>query len=127
MRNITKAISRTLLASPGRTSAIGDNSLSTTAPLVVPASICEVPALVLPRIPHIPIFPFTALRKVFELYELTGWWAPSCCPSCRKNGVQPYPTGKHGCNPRWKNVQQQGKILEASGEDWQGLAVRRPL
>lgn len=56
MRNITKAISRTLLASPGRTSAIGDNKRSTTAPLVALPSVCGMATLGLSRISLIFFF-----------------------------------------------------------------------
>ena len=75
MRNITKAISRTLLASPGRTSAIGDNKRSTNPPRIALSPVCEMTALVLPRTPRIFILWFTTLRKMFELYELTEFCA----------------------------------------------------
>lgn len=61
MRNITKAISRTLLASPGRTSAIGDNKRSTTAPLVALPSVCGMATLGLSRISLIFFFFFVAV------------------------------------------------------------------
>ena len=87
MRNITKAISRTLLASPGQTSAIGDNKRSTNPPRIALSSVCEMTTLVLPRTPHIFILPFTTLQKMFELYELTEFWSEGILTSMARNSI----------------------------------------